>query len=77
MTDWFYKHRIIARLFILVYITFFSWTTYWYMQLPDPSESQTGFITALFGIGAAWYALYLRSVKEQKNGKETNEEEEG
>ena len=73
MNDWFYRHRIIARLFILVYILFFSWTVYWYMNLPAPSEFQTGFITGLFGIGAAWYALYLKSVKGKKHGEETKE----
>ena len=77
MSDWVHKHRIISRLFILVYILFFAWTVYWFMGLPNPSESQTAMITGLFGIGAAWYALYLKSQKGNQNGKETNEEEEG
>lgn len=73
--DWIYRHKIITRLFILVYILFFGWSVYWFMNLPNPSEQQTIMITALFGIGAAWFALYLKSMKGDANGKETNEED--
>lgn len=73
MKDWLYRHRVIARAFITVYIAFFGWTVYWYMNLPNPSEHQTGMVTALFGIGAAWYALYLKSMKGKHNGQETKE----
>ncbi len=75
MSDWINKYNIITRLFILVYILFFGWAVVWFMLLPNPSESQTVMITGLFGIGGAWYALYLKSLKGTKNGEETNDEE--
>lgn len=74
MNDWLYRHRIIARLFILAYIIFFSWAMYWFMTMPNPTESQTAMITGLFGIGAAWYALYLRSVKKECDQDPDDEE---
>ena len=53
------KFRIIPRLVMLAYIFAFYKSVTWFMQLPDPSNSQAMFISTIVGAGAAFFGLYL------------------
>jgi hypothetical protein len=45
-------------------ITLYLWVMYetsvWFMMLPDPSNAQAGFSSAIIGIGAAWFSIYVK-----------------
>ena len=55
--------RIIPRLFLSVYMYLLYYTTFWFMDLPDPSFEQSGLISIVVGAGAAWFGLYTNSHK--------------
>ena len=55
--------RIIPRLFLSVYMYLLYFTTFWFMDLPDPSFEQSGLISIVVGAGAAWFGLYTNSHK--------------
>ena len=55
--------RIIPRLFLGVYVYLLYYTTFWFMDLPDPSFEQSGLISIVVGAGAAWFGLYTTSSK--------------
>jgi hypothetical protein len=55
--------RIFPRLFLTVYIVLLYKTVIWYMELPDPSMSQSGLISVIVGAGAAWFGLYAGTHK--------------
>jgi len=38
-------------------------TTEWFMSLPDPTNSQSAFVSVIVGAGAAWFGLYVGSGK--------------
>ena len=40
-----------------------DYTTFWFMDLPDPSFEQSGLISIVVGAGAAWFGLYTNSAK--------------
>ena len=44
-----------------MYLLYF--TTFWFMDLPDPSFEQSGLISIVVGAGAAWFGLYTNSAK--------------
>ena len=53
--------RIFPRAFISVYLVLLYNSTMWFMDLPDPTMSQTGLISTIVGAGAAWFAMYTRT----------------
>jgi len=55
--------RIIPRAFLGVYMYLLYFTTFWFMDLPDPSFEQSGLISIVVGAGAAWFGLYTNSSK--------------
>ena len=50
--------RIIPRAFLAVYMYLLYYTTFWFMDLPDPSFEQSGLISIVVGAGAAWSVSY-------------------
>ena len=58
--------RIIPRAFLAVYMYLLYFTTFWFMDLPDPSFEQSGLISIVVGAGAAWFGLYTNSHKDKK-----------
>ena len=65
--------RIIPRSFLSVYMYLLYYTTFWFMELPDPTMQQSGLISVVVGAGAAWFGLYTNSSKSKgdfsKGGK--------
>ena len=55
--------RIIPRAFLAVYMYLLYFTTFWFMDLPEPSFEQSGLISIVVGAGAAWFGLYTNSSK--------------
>ena len=55
--------RIIPRAFLAVYMYLLYFTTFWFMDLTDPSFEQSGLISIVVGAGAAWCGLYTNSHK--------------
>ncbi len=55
--------RIIPRAFLGVYMYLLYYTTFWFMELNDPTMQQSGLISVFVGAGAAWFGLYTNSSK--------------
>ena len=53
------KFRVIPRLVMLAYIYAFYKSVTWFMQLPDPTNSQAMYISTIDGAGAAFFGLYV------------------
>ena len=53
------KFRVIPRMVMLSYIHAFNKSVTWFMQLPDPTNSQAMFISTIVGAGAAFFGLYV------------------
>ena len=53
------KFRVIPRLVMLAYIYAFYKSVTWFMQLPDPTNSQAMYISTIVGAGAAFFGLYV------------------
>ena len=53
------KFRFIPRLIMLAYIFAFYKSVTWFMQLPDPTNSQAMYISTIVGAGAAFVGLYV------------------
>jgi len=51
--------RFIPRLIMLAYIYAFYQSVTWFMQLPDPTNSQAMYISTIVGAGAAFFGLYV------------------
>ena len=51
LTAW----RIFPRLLITLYGFSFYRTTEWFMNLPDPTNAQSAFVSVIVGAGAAWF----------------------
>ena len=58
--------RIIPRAFLGVYMYLLYFTTFWFMDLPEPTFEQSGLISIVVGAGAAWFGLYTNSSKGKK-----------
>ena len=58
--------RIIPRAFLAVYMYLLYFTTFWFMDLAEPSFEQSGLISIVVGAGAAWFGLYTNSHKDKK-----------
>jgi len=61
--------RIFPRAFLSVYMYLLYYTTFWFMDLPDPSFEQSGLISIVVGAGAAWFGLYAGTAKDKINSK--------
>lgn len=70
--------RLLPRLGIAVYLYLVFDTVTWYMTLTVPTAEQTAFISAIVGVGAAWFGLFLNNInkipREEDCNEETNEE---
>ena len=53
------KFRVIPRLVMLANIYAFYKSVTWFMQLPDPTNSQAMYISTIVGAGAAFFGLYV------------------
>jgi len=63
--------RIIPRAFLSVYMYLLYYTTFWFMDLAEPTFEQSGLISIVVGAGAAWFGLYTNSHKpDGKKGKD-------
>ena len=58
------RWRIWPRMIITLYGIAFYRTTEWFMNLPDPTNAQAGFVSVIVGAGAGFYGIY-------QNGKPT------
>tara|TARA_B100000795_G_scaffold229560_1_gene186683 strand:+ start:173 stop:448 length:276 start_codon:yes stop_codon:yes gene_type:complete len=59
------KWRVFPRLLISLYGYSFYRTTEWFMTLPDPTSSQSAFVSVIVGAGAAWFGLYVGSTSKK------------
>ena len=65
--------RIFPRLLITMYGIAFWRTTEWFMQLPDPTNAQSAFVSVIVGAGAAWFGLYVGGTRLAKTKSEEKE----
>jgi len=61
--------RIFPRAFLSVYMYLLYFTTFWFMDLPEPSFEQSGLISIVVGAGAAWFGLYAGQSGSSKSFK--------
>ena len=61
--------RIFPRVFLSVYVYLLYYTTFWFMDLPEPSFEQPGLISIVVGAGAAWFGLYAGTSGSSKSFK--------
>jgi MFS superfamily sulfate permease-like transporter len=61
--------RIFPRAFLSVYMYLLYYTTFWFMDLPEPSFEQSGLISIVVGAGAAWFGLYAGTAKDKINSQ--------
>jgi len=57
--EWLDKWRIWPRMIITLYGIAFYQTTNWFMNLPDPSSAQAGFVSVIGGAGAGFFGIYV------------------
>ena len=55
------KWRNWPRMLITLYGIMFYRVTEWFMTLPEPTNSQSAFVSVVVGAGAAWFGLYCGS----------------
>ena len=58
------KWRIFPRFLITLYGVAFWRTTEWFMQLPEPTNAQSAFVSVVVGAGTAWFGLYVGGSKQ-------------
>ena len=58
------KWRIFPRFLITLYGVAFWRTTEWFMQLPEPTNAQSAFVSVVVGAGAAWFGRYVGGSKQ-------------
>jgi hypothetical protein len=61
--------RIFPRAFLSIYMYLLYYTTFWFMDLPEPSFEQSGLISIVVGAGAAWFGLYAGTSGSSKSFK--------
>ena len=66
--EWLDKWRIWPRLIITLYGIAFYQTTNWFMNLPDPTNAQAGFVACIVGAGAGFFGIYVNG----KNSSNTS-----
>ena len=57
--EWLDKWRIWPRMIITLYGIAFYETTTWFMSLPDPTNTQAGFVSVVVGAGAGFFGIYV------------------
>lgn len=65
------RWRIWPRLIITLYGLAFYQTTNWFMNLPDPSNAQSGFVSVIVGAGAGFFGIYVNG-KANTTSESTN-----
>jgi len=60
------KWRVFPRFLITLYGVAFWRTTEWFMQLPEPTNAQSAFVSVIVGAGAAWFGLYVGGTRQEK-----------
>lgn len=66
--------RIFPRVFITTYIVLLYKVVVWYMDISDPSMEQSGLVSVVVGVGAAWFGLYAGTSNSSKSFRgESNE----
>ena len=65
--------RIFPRLFLTIYIILLYKTAIWFMGLDEPSLEQSGLVSIVVGVGAAWFGLYAGTSKSSKAFKGEHE----
>ena len=58
---WIDRWRLWPRAMITTYIWILIEVSFWFMGLPIPTPSQAGFASAVLGIGAAWFGIYVQN----------------
>jgi len=61
--------RIFPRAFLSIYMYLLYYTTFWFMDLAEPSLEQSGLISIVVGAGAAWFGLYAGTAKDKINSQ--------
>lgn len=62
--EYFNRWRLFPRAFITLYL-YITWRTVeWFLALPDPTTQQAGFASAVLGIGAGWFHIYVQGKTE-------------
>jgi len=61
--------RIFPRAFLSVYMYLLYFTTFWFMDLAEPTFEQSGLISIIVGSGAAWFGLYAGTSGSSKSFK--------
>ena len=61
--------RIFPRAFLSVYMYLLYFTTFWFMELAEPSFEQSALISIVVGAGAAWFGLYAGTSGSSKSFK--------
>ena len=69
--EWLDKWRIWPRMIITFYGFAFYKTTTWFMDLPDPTNAQAGFVSVIVGAGAGFFGIYVNG-KSSDNRSSTN-----
>ena len=68
LAEGFDKWRVFPRLLISLYGYAFYRTTEWFMALPDPSNSQSAFVSVIVGAGAGFFGIYVGGSPRKGNG---------
>ena len=61
--------RIFPRAFLSIYMYLLYFTTFWFMDLAEPTFEQSGLISIVVGAGAAWFGLYAGTSGASKSFK--------
>ena len=59
--EWLDRWRIWPRMIITLYGVAFYETTTWFMQLSDPTNAQSAFVSVIVGAGAGFFGIYTNS----------------
>jgi len=63
LADAFDTWRVVPRILVGMYCYLLYNTSTWFMELPDPSATQSAFVSTIVGAGAAIFGLYTNSSK--------------
>ena len=63
--EYFNRWRLFPRAFITMYLYIVWSTADWFINLPDPTTQQAGFASAVLGIGAGWFHIYVQGKTEK------------
>jgi hypothetical protein len=53
--------RVVPRAMMFTYMYLLVDSSYWLMQIPDPTTQQTSYVGAILGVGAAWFGIYTNT----------------